>query len=302
MRVFVTGATGVLGRRAVPRLVAAGHEVTAVARSSAGELRAVGAVPVAVDLFDAAAVAAAVEGHDAVLDLATRIPDSTHMVLPWAWRENDRLRSVASGHTSDAAIANGARYVRESIGFLYDDAGDDWIDERSPVAPAGQTRSALDAEAAASRVTEAGGVGVVLRFAEFYGPDSGHSRDRVALARRGIAAVIGDLDGFWSRVHLDDAAAAVVAALEVPAGTYNVVDDEPLRRREQVEILSRAVGRSLRTPPAVAGAVGPARTVARSLRLSNRRLRGHGWAPRYASVREGWPEVVAAILEEHAVA
>lgn len=298
MRVFVTGASGVLGRRVLRRLLAEGHEVRAVARTRPEVVRAAGAEPIRVDLFDPDALAAAVRGHDAVLDLATRIPDTTRMALPWAWRENDRLRSVAARSAADAAIGAGARYVRESIGFLYADGGDAWIDEDAPVSPERPTRSALAAEGAAARVTSAGGVGVVLRFAEFYGDDSAHTQDRLALAERGFAAVLGDLDGYWPRIHLDDAASAVVAAVHAPAGVYNVVDDQPLTRREQVAILADAVGRELRTPPGFVASFGGARAVGRSLRLSNRRLRSvTGWAPRHPTVRTGWPEVIAAVRE-----
>ena len=297
MRVFVTGATGVLGRRVVPMLAADGHDVTAVARGQERRLREVGATPVAVDLFDRRAVAAAVDGHDAVLDLATRIPATNRMMLPWAWRDNDRLRSVAASHAADAAIAAGAHYVRESFGLVYADAGDRWVGEHAPVAPIRNTRSSLDAEAAAERVTDAGGVGVALRFALFYGADSGQTRDELVSARRGMAgAVIGDPEGFTPHVHLDDAAAAVVAALTAPAGVYNVVEDEPLRRREYLAVLEQAAGRSLRTPPRFLARIGPARAVGRSLRLSNAAFRdATGWGPAWTSPRDGLPVVAAEI-------
>lgn len=288
MKVFVTGATGVIGRRVLPLLVQGGHEVTAVARGKGDRVRAAGAVPVEVDLFDAGAVKAAVDGHEAVLDLATRIPATNRMLLPWAWRDNDRLRTEAAANAADAAIASRARYVRESFGLLYADGGDRWLDEDAPLAPIANTRTALHAEAAAARVTAAGGVGVALRFALHYGPDSAHSEDLLAAAAKGLAGVIGDPDGFQPQIHLDDAAAAVVAALDAPPGVYNVVEDEPLRRHELVAVLEDVVGRELRTPPALLGRIGPIRAVARSQRLTNRRLRdATGWAPRYASAREG---------------
>src|SRR5262245_17489524 len=105
MKVFLTGATGVIGRRAVPLLISAGHAVTAVARSPerAAELARSGASPVQIDLFDAAAVRAAVAGHEAVVNLATHIPSNSRMMLPGAWRENDRIRSEASASLSEAA-------------------------------------------------------------------------------------------------------------------------------------------------------------------------------------------------------
>ena len=136
MKVFVTGATGVIGTRAVPALVAAGHEVTAVARGEAKAdlVRSLGAVPVAVDLFDPAAVKEAVAGHDAVAHLATNIPPMTKASRPSSWTTNERLRREASRNLVDAALDAGAgRYVQESICFPYLDAGDAWIDEESPI-------------------------------------------------------------------------------------------------------------------------------------------------------------------------
>lgn len=292
MRVLVTGATGVLGRRVLPLLTSEGHDVTAVSRGKDDRIAAADAAPIDLDLFDRAAVRAAAEGQDAVLDLATRIPPANRMALPWAWRDNDRLRREAAPLMADAAARAGARYVRESIGMLYADAGEQWVAEDAPVAPVANTRTALDAEAATARVTRAGGVGVVLRFAMFYGPDSIHTTDQLEMARRGMAMVLGDLDGFQSQLHLDDAAAAVVAALHAPPGLYNVVEDDPLRRHEFVAVLSEVVGRRLRTPPRVVARVGPARAVARSVRMSNAAFReATGWAPVHASAREGWRHV-----------
>lgn len=292
MRVLVTGATGVLGRRVLPLLSAGGHQVTAVSRGRPQQVRETGADPVELDLFDPVGVERAAEGHDAVLDLATRIPSTNRMPLPWAWRDNDRLRAVAARNVADAAIAVGARYVRESFGLVCADAGDAWVGEDAPVDPAVNTRTVVDAEDAAARVTDTGGVGVALRFALFYGPDSPQTRDQLATARKGIAPVLGDPAGFLPHVHLDDAATAVVAALDVPAGIYNVVEDRPLRRRELVEVFEQLAGRRLRTPPRVLTRFGPARTLGRSVRLDNAKLRAATtWEPTYASTREGLPAV-----------
>src|SRR5262249_23287362 len=133
MRILVTGATGVIGRRVIPLLVQRGHEVTAVARSAekAERLRRAGATPVVLDLFDRDAVGRAVAGHEVVINLATHIPSSTTaMFLPGAWRENDRVRREGSAILVDAAIAGGAtRFVQESFAPIYADSGDRWIDE-----------------------------------------------------------------------------------------------------------------------------------------------------------------------------
>ena len=241
MKVFVAGATGVLGRRAVRVLATAGHEVTAVARSPERQsmVRALGASPVTVDLFDAAALRREVAGHAAVCNLATHIPPVARMASAGAWRENDRIRFEASRNLADAALAAGATcFVQESIAFLYHSNGDRWIDESSPLDPVANLRSAVAAESHAARVTEGGGRGVVLRFAAFYGHDSEQTLAMIRLARKRIAAGVGP-DAYVSSIITDDAASAVAAALSAEAGIYNVGDDEPLTRRQFFAALSR---------------------------------------------------------------
>src|SRR5262245_1462823 len=118
MRVFITGATGVIGRRVVPMLVKAGHQVSAIGRSpdQRETLAKQGARAVGVDMFDASALRPVVEGHDAIINLATHMPSSTtRMLLPWAWRENDRIRRDGSAALVDAALAAGVgRFIQES--------------------------------------------------------------------------------------------------------------------------------------------------------------------------------------------
>jgi nucleoside-diphosphate-sugar epimerase len=301
MKVFVAGGTGVVGRRAVPLLVRAGHEVTAVARTAekAAVLQKAGARPAAVDLFDADGVRRAVAGHDVVVNLATHIPRSfTRMLLPGAWRENDRIRREASAILADAAMAGGAsRYVQESFAPMYPDRGDEWIDEEVPPRPVRYNRSTLDAELSAARFTHAGGAGVVLRFAAFYGPDASHVPDLIKMVKRGMAPLPGPAEAFFSSIWLDDAAAAVVAALGVPAGIYNVAENDPVRRREFADVVAAGVGvpRPRMQPAWVTKVMGSAGELfSRSVRISNRKLReASGWAPRYPSIREGWPATLA---------
>lgn len=302
MRIFVTGATGVIGRRVVPLLLRGGHSVTALARSAEKrtELARAGTNPIDLDLFAPDAIRRAVDGHDAVINFATHLPAGLRIFLPGAWAENDRIRSVASGHLVAAALAGGTeRFIQESFAPVYPDCGDAWIDERTPIAPVRYNRTVADAERSAERFSGSGGAGVVLRFAMFYGPDSWFTRDLIGYVRRGWAPIPGVADAYTSLVSHEDAAAAVVAALGVPPGTYNVVDDEPLRRRELFDSLAGVLGVAPpRLPPPwlkyLFGSLGE--MLARSLRIPNRKLRDAcGWAPRYPSMREGWPAVVAAL-------
>ena len=293
--IFVAGATGVLGRRAVAQLVEAGHTVTGVARTGekAGQLRAVGVAPVGVDLFDPAAVKAAVDGHDVVVNLATHIPPMSRAALPGAWSENNRIRAEASANLVDAALAAGAgRYLQESIAFMYPDSGDGWLDEDTPLDPPKLGESVLVAEGQAQRFTASGGVGVVLRFGQFYAPEAVHTVAMVKAARKRIAPALGPKEGYLATIAADDAAAAVVAALDAPAGTYNVVDDEPMTRETFAEAVARALGtKPPRTLPAALARLGGenGRFYVRSQRVSNRRFKeATGWTPRYPTAADGW--------------
>jgi nucleoside-diphosphate-sugar epimerase len=298
MNIFVAGATGVLGSRTVAGLVEAGHSVTGVARSpdKAELLRSLGATPATVDLFDPGALATAIEGSDAVCNLATHIPRMSRAGLPGAWKENDRIRTEGARNLVDAALATGAqRYVQESISFLYEDSGDRWLDESAPLDAAPYVSSVLAAQETTERFAAAGGAGVVLRFGNFYGADAHHTQDLFRAAHKGESLEVGELDAYKSMLHLDDAAAAVVAALGLPSGVYNVCEDEPLTRGDHIEVVADLVGRkSLRRTMHRARRLGGSKVglLARSQRVSNRAFRdATGWAPAYPSIREGYPAV-----------
>lgn len=303
MRVFVTGATGVVGRRLVPLLCSADHEVTAIARTPAARANLVrqGVDAMSLDVFDADAVVSAIGGHDAIVNLATHIPRSVlQMCFPWAWRENDRLRRIASAIFVEAAMAAKVpRFIQESFAPVYPDSADRWIDETSAISPVRYNRTVADAEAAVNRFSQRGGVGVVLRFGGFYGADAFQTVEMIKWIRRGWAPLPGPAGAYISSVSHDDAATATAAAVALPAGVYNVVDDEPVTHRTFVESLAAALRvASPRFPPvwfaSLFGSLG--KLMARSVRISNRKLRSaSGWAPKYPSVREGWAAAVARL-------
>lgn len=297
MKVFLAGGTGAVGRHAVPALLAAGHDVTAVARSDekAQRLSSQGATPVRVSLFDREALAPPVAGHDALVNLATHVPPLRRAARRSAWVEHDRIRREGSAALAGAARdADVGRVVQEAITFTYPDRGDVWIDEDVPLEVPDSFGTAVAAEEAVRRFAEAGGTGVVLRFGSFYGPGDEFTGMQVRWARRHVGLVLGRAEGYRSSIHLADAGAAVAAALSAPAGAYNVVDDEPLTKRD----LATAVGESVgarpwvhlpgRLTPLVAGSNPGSRLLARSQRVSNARFRSAtGGAPHYPSVREG---------------
>jgi nucleoside-diphosphate-sugar epimerase len=197
MRLLVTGGTGVLGRALQPLAEEAGHELAMPGREE-------------LDLFDPSAVADAVRDIDGVLHLATRIPSLDQIRDPDAWRENDRLRSDASRILVDAAIAAGvAVYVQPTVTFVYAPDGpvseDTPIDEVLPI-----LHSALVAEQQTERFARAGGRGVALRFGLLDGPGTGNDQPRT---------------DFNATLHISDAGRALVSALSLPSGIYNVCRD-----------------------------------------------------------------------------
>jgi nucleoside-diphosphate-sugar epimerase len=195
MRVFVSGATGVVGKRAVPLLVAQGHSVTALIRNPAGSKRPelAGAAGAVGDLFDLASLTRAIAGHDAIVNLATHMPASSFkMLFRSSWRENDRIRTEGVANLVDAALICGVpTFVQESFAPTYPDRGDEWIDERTALAPSDYNKTVLDAERSIARFRDAKGRGVILRFAAFYGPDAMQMKTIIEALRKGWAALPG---------------------------------------------------------------------------------------------------------------
>ncbi len=304
MRVFVTGATGVIGSRAIQRLVEAEHHVTGVARTDekAAFLKRFGVNPVRVSLFDAAALKEVIGGHDAVVNLATNIPSPNQAPDPQAWIVNDRLRNEASVKIVDAAMESGCEiFVQESITIPYAEGGESWIDESARVVRPSELASSGVAEDQARRFTKMGGRGIVLRFAMFYSHDGSHTPTIQAAIRAGQSPFIGKPESFLSMVHVEDAATAVLSALEAPADVYNIADDEPMRRRDLANAIASIEGVA---PPALSVAIEGEvseriEALMRSQRISNKRFKDTtGWSPKYRSVLQGWREVIAAQQEK----
>jgi nucleoside-diphosphate-sugar epimerase len=296
MKIFITGATGVLGRVVTRLLVDGGYNVSALARNAhnQSQLRDAGAESIRADLFDAAALRSALQGRDTVLHLATRIPRPEDATRPNAWRENDRIRNEGTRNLVDAALECGVKtFIYPGIVFMYRDGGDSWLDVSAPTQPTPILQSSLNAEAEVNRFTSGGGRGIVLRMGGFYGPTAPSSEQMLRSARRGIATVFGRADAYHPLIWVDDAALAVIDALRgAPAGIYNIVDDDPLQRSEFASQLAKAVGRKrlLRLPTFFLWLFGGKNVMflARSQRVSNRRFKeATGWSPMFPSAREG---------------
>jgi nucleoside-diphosphate-sugar epimerase len=311
MRVFVAGASGVIGRRLLRQLVAAGHDVVGMTSSEAGMKRIsdAGAEAVVCDALDADAVRDTVgpARPDVVVNELTKLPrdyDTRNMDERF-YAPTNRIRTVGGGNLLAAAIAAGAqRFVTQSIAFLYAPEGDMVKDEEgrpSTDAPApfgdgvramvSHERAVLDAE---------GIQGLVLRYGWFYGPGTYYAADGsiAQMVRKRRFPVLGGSDGLFSFIHIEDAAGATVAACERGApGIYNVVDDEPATVAQWLPAYAEALG--AKRPWKVPGFIGrllggtAARMTIGLRGASNAKARRElGWEPRYASWRAGFPEAL----------
>jgi nucleoside-diphosphate-sugar epimerase len=243
VRVFVTGATGVLGMSAITALLADGHDVTGLARNAekADLLCRAGAAASRTPLFDVDALACAFEGHQAVCNLATHIPVGVVGIRRGAWKVNDRLRVEGSRAVAEAARAAGVRrLIQESVSLVYADMGDDWITEDSPMSVTGAAEPSAVAESNAAGFESPSRVPVILRFGALVGDDP-TTRLRLAHARAGRPIGLGDPQAWMHVVHPDDAGRAVAAAITAPPGVYNV-GAEPVRRHEMTRVIGEVVG------------------------------------------------------------
>lgn len=275
LRVAVTGAAGVIGRSAVHALVADGHDVVGLSGTA----------------DDQAGLVRMFEGCDAVFNLGTHPPVGYRAGLPGAWREHDRLCTEGVRRVVAAARQAGVRrLVQESVSFIYADHGDDWITEQSPVEINRATEPASVGESHVQDYACHSRTGVVLRLGAILGNDD-LTRWWLRSAWGGRTAGAGR-PGSWAHVlHPDDLGTAMVAALKVPGGVYNV-GAEPVRRAEITRVLADATRReAVDVVGAVLRKVAGTRMepMTRSLRVSSGHFAAQtGWAPRHASFDASW--------------
>ncbi len=278
MRILVVGATGVLGRNVVPRLVERGHQVRAVARRAeqVESLRRQGIEAQQGDILDQASLLEAARGCEAALHLATAIPKPLE---PPDWSLNDRVRREGTRNLLDAAIQAGVRrYVQQSITFLYGDHGNHLVDEDTPLRPAPHLQSAAEME---SMVRAAPLEWCILRGGAFYGPGTGREEVLRRTAQEGPLHLPGDGEALTSLIHVVDMARAVVLAVESapPGSIYQVVDDLPVTYRELYGYIAAQVGAAEPVPGGPKGI---------SLGCLNGRLKATlGWEPAYPTYRSG---------------
>jgi nucleoside-diphosphate-sugar epimerase len=255
MRVFLAGATGAIGRALVPRLIAAGHQVTGMTRTDARaeRLMALGADPFVCDVYDAGRLEAGVMDSrpEIVLHELTALPASIDpRKIATELEANDRIRTEGTRNLVEAAKRAGAgRFVAQSIAFAYRPEGGMVKTEEAPLwldAPWPWRRSVEALATLEDQVLSIPGMdGLVLRYGSLYGPGTAYAPDGAVagLVRERQFPIAGRGEGVFSFVHVEDAASATVAALTHGApGVYNVVDDEPAPLREWLPAYAQALG------------------------------------------------------------
>jgi len=314
MKVFVAGATGVIGRALVPQLVAAGHEVVGMTRSASKQdlVRSLGARPVVADALDPDQVAEAVASAEpevivhelTALSGTMSMRQARHPERSSMFTVTNRLRTEGTDHLLAAGQVVGARrFVAQSLAaFRFARAGgpvlteDDPLDLDAPIPQAG-LEALIHLERAVTSIEW--GDGVVLRYGGFYGPGTTISlapdAQIAGAVRKRRFPIIGDGGGVFSHVHVEDAAAATVIAVERGRpGIYNIVDDEPAAVRDWLPVLASALGSK---PPRriptwlarlAAGEMATAMMTQSKGSSNEKAKRELGWQLRYPSWRQGF--------------
>jgi nucleoside-diphosphate-sugar epimerase len=294
MRVFLAGGTGAIGVPLIRQLVAAGHQVTALTRApaNADRLRALGATPAVADALDADALRRVVlEAQPThVIHQLTALPKGG----PKRARDlepTNRLRIDGTRHLIDAAVAAGAaRIVTGSFALFRAERIEQMPAATRPAAEAVRSLESQTLDASRARRIE----GVVLRYGLFYGPETASTIEMIAMAKRRMLPAIRGDRGLLPCIHVDDAAAATVLALDrAPAGSvYDIVDDEPVSLSDIARTIAAGSGAPapFALPLWVPKLLMPytARVLSLRLPLSNAKARAElGWRPTYPTIREG---------------
>ena len=304
MRIFLAGATGAIGKPLLATLLAAGHQVTGMTRSTtnADALRAQGAEAVVCDALDAAALEARAiaAAPDIVINQLTAIPrrlDPRKIERDFAL--TNTLRTEGTRNLFAAARAAGAsKLISQSVAFVYEPTGRDELhDEDDPLyqSPPKAFKQTFEAIQHAERTT-LDAHGTVLRYGYFYGPGTSLAKDGslAEQAHKRQLPIVGGGRGVWPLIHVHDAAKATLAALDGPPGVYNIVDDEPAPAREWIPAFCEAVGapKPMRIPVLLARPVAGSYSVLVMTKAEGatnaKAKRDLGWRPDYASWREGF--------------
>lgn len=308
MRIFIAGATGIIGRRLVAQFVDHGHTVVGLTRDNRGDdiVEAHGGDPYRGDLFDEESMIHGADGTDVVVHAATAIP--TKDPTPEEWNLNDRVRREGAQVLTTATAEVGAdQYLQQSIVWVARQPNGEAFDEDSPINPDASTQSAVDAEEIATAAGDDFGFDVgVLRCGYFYAPDAYHTRTHGQALVRGNQPIIDESENAKiSRIHASDAASAFVAVAEADEnGFWHAVDDEPV----SAAAFSTSLSERLDAPVPKRVSAEDARAEIGDVQMellthpmpsSNDKLRTEvGWEPAYPTYQDGLDQVVEAWRDE----
>lgn len=308
MKVFVAGATGVLGRRVVAQFTANGHTVLCLSRNPENVklIRSLGGEPRHADLFDAASLVKAAAGSEVVIRAATAIPVKLRTSAK-DWAMNDRIRREGTKALVEATAKVGAHaFFQESVAWAV--GNPDGTSYSEDAAPSNDERlaSALDGERIAREAGERDGFAAgALRFGAFYCADAWHTRIMAESLAARKPTMIGPGTNVWSMIHSDDAASAFVNAAERPrSGAWHIVDDEPVALKVYLAAMAERLQASeprhaSKTLARLAFGRYIVDVLTGSFVTTNARFRkDFGWAPQYPTYRSGLDQISKLWKEE----
>jgi nucleoside-diphosphate-sugar epimerase len=302
MTIFLTGATGVLGKRVARLLIENSYRVVALSRSesNSAQLQEMGAEPVRADLFSHRDIVAASKGCDAIFHLATHIPKVAIPNKPEHWAENDLIRTAGTRNLLEAAKAHGiTQFVQPSVTILYGNQNGDYVTSESAVdrCPIQMVKSAATMEQLIR--AEKGIDHIILRFGTFYASDAYNTCNLIEQMKKTRMPIIGKGDNFMNMIHADDAARAVVYAFQnfgrLKNRTLNFTDFSPIAARDFVRGMVHLVGGRKPLPiPAFLAKLVVDKNLYRYL-TDSYRIRKEGiiddWQPQYKDYWKGIMEI-----------
>ena len=247
MKIFIAGATGVLGRRVTQGLIYSGHQVVALSRSYDNDyvITKLGANPRRSDLFDSHSLISGSSGCDAILHLATSVPFKVPG-LPEDWELNDRIRTEGTSNLLQAATYNKCKlYIQQSITAIYGNHGDNWVDENSAVSPVlpQPVESSVEMEnLVISAVKNYNLPAIILRFGTFYSYDSKLTASIFENIKERKLSIIRNGNVYWNLINVDDAADAVIKAVDNAEYNtnkiFNICYNEPALYKDVIKYIA----------------------------------------------------------------
>lgn len=303
MRVLLVGGTGVLGRSFCRQFHGLHGEVTAIARDleKGRVLEQLGVRVIPGSILSPDSLKESLPGHDAVINFASAIPRKNKS-SPRDWELNDQLRIQGTSNLLKAIGSRSIFYCQAGIAFLYGDHKGNWVDETAPVYPNAITRSAGEMEKQFIETVLDEMRGASFRFSAFYHQEAWHTQFMIHELRKRRVPIIGDGTFFWNLIHVDDAAAAVIAVLRNMdqirgREIINISDGEPVQCKDMLNYVANLLGvhEPIKIPQFVARIVLGAEEfeiLTASYRCKTEKIKAMGWRPQFASYRKGFESIL----------